>query len=319
MAELFEVGQLKDFSPTPGLLKKITGVRVAKPSTSIEHPGLLSISDYPSDTKKAIIGLLCEFWGLALLFYYAVVIRRLPWYWILIGAIVLFLLDLGLMRAHHFYAVAANKLLHFENAMYKASSVDLEKATHKANHDKIKKNERKAVIFEFLLWIAAFLKIGGVLYLVPIGRNGELPYAPAVALLLAYGGAAFFHIKNTGYAWAGYAATKEFNIELSRFAVKHEQAAGAIPRNDSLPLLTDSDIFGKAEVQSLEPGSHRISENPYFGTNGQSKYQLERLGILTDKQIATWEAKTNDRNGVGAELSRVAMRLQHNMFTGVPR
>ena len=315
--ELFEVGELKGFSPTKGLLKKMLAVRVSPPSTSVSHPGLLSISDYDSDMKKAMIGLFSELCGLALLYYYAVIIRRLPWFWVLIGALVLFILDFVLMLFHHRFDVAKNTLLKFENALFKASSDESEKLRYKQNQDQIQRNEKKALFFEALLWMAAVAKIIGVFYIVPIGRNGELPYGILIMLMLAYFGAAFMHIKASGYALSGYSATKEFNKELSKYANTQTLPANALQKDDSLPLPEQA-IFAKPEVQSLVPNSHKIGLNPLHGNAGQALYNLERLGILSDKQISEWESKTKDREGAGAALTRTAMRLQLRMFTGVP-
>lgn len=315
-AELFEVGKLKGFSPSVQLLKRILAVRVSAPPTLCPHPGLLSIQDYSWDVKIAAVGFVLEFIGFWALWHYAVDVRRFSWIAVLAIALGLFFADIILMLFHHRYAVTKNKLLTFKNAIYKFSTDVNEELACQKRENLIKKNKNIGIIFSFLLILLAIGKIGAVYYLIPIGRSGETPYQILIGLLMVYGGVAYAHIMATGYAVAGYRATSRFNKELNGYADDGRLPVNNVPETDSLPLEEHA-IFHRVEAQSVESDSHKISLNPFYGEPNQAQFNLVRVGILTDKQIGKWEEKTKDRNVSGYELTKKAMRLQLQMFSGV--
>ncbi|MBP7954183.1 MAG: hypothetical protein KAZ14_03380 [Nitrosomonas sp.] len=319
MAELFEVKDLKDFTPTTGLLKKILGVRVDRPSTSRQHPGLLSISNYSTDQKNAFLGFLAELIGLAFLIYYGYVVRRFPLIAVILAALFLFAADIVLLKLHHNFLVVKNKLLEFENALYQSSTIippDQHKV--KENIDSIEKNKFWSRFFAVLLIAIAMLKVYGVSYFVPIGRNGDVPFHIYIALFILYMGAASAHIMSTGYALAGRSATKEFNKELSAYSKAKKLPENVRSKTDQVPLA-DYDIYSKLDIQSLDGTWHKINIDPDQKEPGHSKYYLERVGLLLDKHISAWATKTRDSQGAGYSLTESAMLLQLRMFDGIQK
>ena len=262
-------------------------------------PGFYSTRDFPRDSMFFAFAIFLEILGAALLINNGLSLGDALFARIAImGSIGLVLLDLI--------------LAYFLHRKESERSLLKNRITIESNQDELAKHKvglREGKILDYVLIFAIFfislVKIAGVILLGTMDHIALYVIVIALFMFIFY-----IHIKKTGYFFYGWWTDKVFKKQLK---LKTEGDDKFVATEWGHYFESDIDLLeGKEELVANE--NHKISLDNKKVKKKKYGYNIESLGILSDRDVTSFLQKKSITQDQMMILSRACLELQLKQY-----